>query len=279
MLGFRAFPRKRLNAPERPGGPVTLKRMLRALAEGELFGEVWGAVPSRVVALHGWRRSHADFSAALGPGAADGPLSTVAPDLPGFGATPAPSQVWGSTDYAAAVARLIEAVDGPLGPVVVVGHSLGGRVAVALASSRPKLVRGMLLTGAPLLRSGASSRSPARFRLARTLNRMGLLGDDRMELARRRHGSPDYRLAEGVMRQVLVKLVNEDYTAMLESLRCPVELVWGEQDSEAPVAVARGICERVPQASLTVCPGVGHLTPLECPHELRAAVERLLETE
>jgi pimeloyl-ACP methyl ester carboxylesterase len=102
------------------------------------------------------------------------------------------------------------------------------------------------------------------------------VGEDRIERARRRHGSVDYRSAEGVMREVLVRLVNESYEDALSALRCPVSLVWGEEDTEVPLPVAQAICERVPQAVLSVCRGAGHLTPLECPAEVRAAVERSL---
>ncbi|MHB8593847.1 MAG: alpha/beta fold hydrolase, partial [Acidimicrobiales bacterium] len=78
--------------------------MLRSLAGGELFGEVWGAPPATALALHGWRRTHSDFAPVFGPGAPGGALAVAAPDLPGFGATPPPSVPWGSEAYAAAVA-------------------------------------------------------------------------------------------------------------------------------------------------------------------------------
>ncbi|GEM_PF-54496 len=284
--GIQAFPRKRVASPDGWEGTASgdartagcsLSPMLRSLSGGELFGEIWGTAPPAVVALHGWRRTHADFSGVLGPASPGGLLPAVAVDLPGFGATPAPPAAWGSDDYAAAVSRLIKGPDGPGDPVVVLGHSLGGRVAVALAAKRPDLVKALVLTGAPLFpRTGSRSRPPAVFRAMRALGRVGLVSEERMERARRRHGSADYRLSEGVMRHVLVRLVNETYDEELASLQCPVELVWGEDDSETPLSVAGAICTRVPQAVFTVCPGAGHLTPIECPADLRAAVDRAL---
>ena len=131
--------------------------MLRSLAGGRLFGEVTGDGPPTVLALHGWRRTHGDFSAVLAPpdgtsgerpGDDGRPLDAVAPDLPGFGATPAPAEAWGSSEYAACVAELL---DDMAGPVVVIGHSFGGRVAVQLAAARPEAVRALVLTGVPLL--------------------------------------------------------------------------------------------------------------------------------
>jgi pimeloyl-ACP methyl ester carboxylesterase len=253
--------------------------VLRSLAGGTLYGETWGEGPPLVVALHGWCRTHADFAPSLGPTASPGPLSTLAPDLPGFGATPAPPDPWGSVEYAEAVAKLLEEAVGPgRGPgLVLVGHSLGGRVAVRLAAARPDLVRALVLSGAPLVsRPGGSRRPPAAYRAVRALRRAHVVSEARMDRARQRHGSADYRAAQGVMRDVLVRLVNERYDGSLSALRCPVELVWGGDDTEVPVDTARALAGAIPQARLTVCPGVGHLLPVTAPVELRAAVDRAL---
>jgi len=251
--------------------------VLRSLAGGLLYGETWGEGPPVVVALHGWRRTHGDFASSLGPAAAQGALPTLAPDLPGFGATPAPTGPWGSGEYAAAVAQLLEDTVGLGAAPVVVGHSLGGRIAVRLAAARPELVGALVLTGAPLVpRAGGRRRPPLAYRTARALHRARLVGDATMERARRRYGSPDYRAAQGVMRDVLVRLVNERYDDALAALRCPVELVWGDDDAQAPVETARTLEQTISTARLTLCPGAGHLLPLTAPLELRAAVERAL---
>ncbi|HMK62450.1 MAG TPA: alpha/beta fold hydrolase, partial [Acidimicrobiales bacterium] len=143
--------------------------MLRSLAGGSMFGEVWGAFPCRVVALHGWGRTHGDFARAFGP--PSDPLDVLAPDLPGFGATPPPPEPWGSAEYAAAVERLFVDPNGAdrsitstpsavRAPAVIVGHSFGGRVALQLAVARPDLVAALVLTGVPLVRSSEPGRRP-----------------------------------------------------------------------------------------------------------------------
>jgi pimeloyl-ACP methyl ester carboxylesterase len=250
--------------------------VLRSLAGGELFGETWGEGPPEVLVLHGWRRTHSDFATCVGPNAPEGPLPTLAPDLPGFGATPPPREACGSAQYADVLARMLDDAASLTAPVVV-GHSLGGRVAVTLAAARPDLVGGLVLTGAPLLPGSRRGRrtSPG-FKLVRWLHRAGFVGDARMDRWRRHHGSADYRAAEGVMREVLVRLVNERYDDALAAVRCPVELVWGDDDADAPVEVAQALTQRIPGATLTVCPGAGHLTPLTAPRALRTAVERTL---
>lgn len=255
-----------------PGPSGTFVDVLSAFASGRLFGAVHGSAAPSVLALHGWGRTSADFDAVLGD------LDAVALDLPGFGATPVPPEAWGAVDYAEAVAPVL--ADMAI-PVVVLGHSFGGRAAIHLAASQPDQVAALVLTGVPLVKvpggSSKSRRPPFGYRVARALHRRGVLPDDRMEALRRRHGSADYRAATGVMRDVLVRVVNETYEEQLDAITCPVELVWGEDDADVPVAVARAAAARLGgPVNLTVVPGAGHFTPRTAPAELRAAIGRCL---
>ena len=245
--------------------------MLRAFGGTGLFGERYGSATPSVLALHGWRRDHTDFDQVLR--AAPG-LGALAVDLPGFGATPAPDEAWGSSRYAEALVPLVSEEMTP--PVLVLGHSFGGRVAVELAAARPDLVSALVLTAVPLFRAaGARRRPPLAFRTVRALRRAGLVPESRLEAARQRHGSADYRAATGVMRETLVKLLAESYDSQLSGLLCPVELVWGDDDAETPLDVGRRAAAMLGErAHLVVVPGAGHLTPLSAPGELRAALGR-----
>jgi len=256
-----------------PMGSRALEHAVRALAGGELFGSLLGAPePARVLALHGWGRDRRDFFAALG-GRSE--AASVAVDLPGFGATPPPPEPWGSEAYARALLPVLESL---AAPVVVVGHSFGGRVAVRLARAAPRLVGALVLSGAPVVRvPGAKRRPSARYRALRGARKLGLIGEERLERARRRYGSADYRAAEGVMRAVLVKLLAEEYEDDLRALACPVFLLWGEEDREVPVSVAHVLESTVPAgAELTVLAGVGHLVPTEAPEALWSVLQRAL---
>jgi pimeloyl-ACP methyl ester carboxylesterase len=243
--------------------------VLRSFADGRIFGSVTGTGVPRVLALHGWARSHRDFDAVVAP-QGDEPLPAIALDLPGFGASPPPRQAWGAEAYAEAVGAVL----GEMGaPVVVLGHSFGGRVALHLATQHPAAVRALVLTGVPLIHPfGRSGGVALSFKVVRRLHRLGVVPDRTMEAARRRYGSADYNAAQGIMRQVLVRVVNETYEPQLDALRCPVHLVWGADDTVAPPEVADRSIGRLAQGDLVVLPGVGHLTPLLVPAALRAAV-------
>jgi pimeloyl-ACP methyl ester carboxylesterase len=207
-------------------------------------------------------------------GGTTGVIDSIAVDLPGFGATPPPDEVWGSADYARALRPVLDEMgESP----VVVGHSFGGRVALQLATLYPDRISALVLTGVPLAPAGDTPKSAWSYRAIRRLARARLLPESRLEAARRRHGSDDYRAADGVMRDVLVKILAERYEKTITSLELPVTLVWGEDDSTTPLAAARRAERWFGDVDFVEIPGGRHLVPTESPAVLRHAVLRRLE--
>ena len=242
--------------------------MLQSFCQGRLFAENLGEASPEVVGLHGWARSRSDLAACLTG------LNALLVDLPGFGASPEPPGAWGSQEYAEVVAQALNGLDRPQ---VLVGHSFGGRVAVKVAVGWPNLVSGLVLAGVPLLRSPVGQAPPWRYRIGRWGRRYGLVSDERMERLRQRYGSEDYRRAHGLMRSVLVRVVNESYEEDLPRIGCPVELVWGAKDTAAPLGAAEQACRLLPSAHLEVIENAGHMTPLTHPQVVHRSVTRLLQ--
>ncbi|HVA70038.1 MAG TPA: alpha/beta hydrolase [Acidimicrobiales bacterium] len=248
--------------------------MLRSYGDADLFGESYGDGPPRVVWLHGWARSSEDFRAVARELARRG-VASVALDLPGFGASAPPRLAGGARLYAELVLpTLREIADEPL---VLVGHSFGGRVSTVIASTNPELVRSLVLSSVPLLRVTPPSSSPRGYRIVRRLHARGLVSDARMEAARQKYGSLDYRRAQGVMRDVVVRSVNESYEAELSRIQVPVVFLWGENDLDVPFEVAKRSAVLLEGAHVEhVVSGVGHLVPLEAPEALVGVVEEAL---
>ena len=227
-----------------------------------------------MVWLHGWARSVNDFTVSASTLAERG-VASVALDLPGFGSSPLPKVAGGARHYAELVLPALRAISD--GPLVLVGHSFGGTVATVVASAHPERVSALVLSGAPVIRRAATRKAPLSYRLQRWLHAKGLLNDERIEAARQKFGSTDYRRAHGLLRDVLVASVNESYESELATLRMPVDFVWGELDTEVPLDVAKGAALLLQGGhSVRVVPGVGHLVPVEAPDELVDAAERVL---
>lgn len=242
---------------------------LRTHLDGTVFAEhVSGRAPT-VLALHGWGRNRSDLLDALAG------RDVISLDLPGFGASPAPVETWGAGHYAAAVAKLLG--EAGIGPVLVVGHSFGGRVAAHLAADHSELVSGVVFVGTPLLRStGSKAPSPLPYRVVRRLRRLGLVPESLLESMRQKYGSADYRATTGVMRDILVTLVNEDYRDQLAAIECPVGFCWGANDTAARADVAHRAAEIVANTvALDVVEGVGHDVHRDAPERLAAVIDQV----
>ena len=242
---------------------------LGTLGDSEFIGNRHGTKALDVIALHGWGRSGTDFSTVLKD------TQGLAVHLPGFGSAQAPPEAWTTADYADHLAAALAGHD----PVVVVGHSFGGRVALRLAARHPHQVAALVLTGVPLVRRSASAGQPLPFRLARFARKRGLLSETRMEAFRQRYGSSDYRTAQGVMRQILVSAIAETHWDDIARITQPVTLVWGELDEPAPLAGAEKAREVFPNATLRVVPGASHLLEGILEEELASALRLALLTK
>lgn len=240
--------------------------MITVLAGGSVLAEKTGSTPPAVVALHGWFRTGTDFARVV----AD--LDAVAVQLPGFGVAAEPDTAWGTPEYADHVIAALEET----GPVVLVGHSFGGRVAVRIAAKRPDLVRGLVLTGVPLLRLHPAPKPALAYRVVRALARRGLVSQKRLEAYREKHGSADYRAVRGTMRDVFVRVVNEAYLEDLAAITAPARFVWGADDDQAPADAGRAASEKVAGATYREIAGAGHQLTGELETAVRAELLDLL---
>lgn len=188
--------------------------------------------------LHGWGQSKYDLL-PLGE-----LLSTVARvtliDLPGFGESPRPEEVWSTGDYAGCMINFLDSQN--IESSILLGHSFGGRVALRCASLYPQRVRSLVLmsaAGLPRRRSIRANLRLALIRLLRIAIRLAepWFGPGMSTWFVDRFGSRDYKKA-GALREILVKTVNEDLTDIAKQVRCPSLLLWGELDDETPVEMA-----------------------------------------
>jgi pimeloyl-ACP methyl ester carboxylesterase len=208
---------------------------------------------------------------------------TVTPDLPGFGATGTPPRAWGADEYAAWVLALLDRLG--IERAHIVGHSNGGRIAIALAAAHPERVARLVLTDSAGIRPAHGLRHQVRtrtFKLLRAASHWRWLPakvrDDAQRRAARR-GSADYRAASGTLRASMVRLVNADMRPRLERLKVSTLLIWGERDEETPLRDARTMERLIPDAGLVVFEGCGHFAYAEQPDRFCRIVDVFLRGE
>jgi pimeloyl-ACP methyl ester carboxylesterase len=189
--------------------------------------------------LHGWGLTPRAYAEAVLRLCAAG-VRVIAPCLPGFGGSAALGLRAGLPDYAARIAALVDSLD-PDRPVFVVGHSLGGGVALQLALDRPDLVRSVTVVnpvgGAPdrtglrraswlLWAAGAMTElDPREWLPSRTTGR--LLGRVLRDLVPNLSRHP-FQLASAGIVALTADLADE--VAEVVDSGLPALFVWGDRD-------------------------------------------------
>ncbi|MDR0944782.1 MAG: alpha/beta hydrolase [Bifidobacteriaceae bacterium] len=215
-------------------------------------------------------------------------------DLPGAGASAPPDP--------AAVAAWPSAVDGVAAQVdeavrargydhaVVAGISMGGYVAMATVRQAPAgFLQGLALldtkhtVDAP--EAAASRHAMAREVLATGAVDAALPMGERLLAPGAAESEPELvRLVRGWIREQLpagiawcqeMMATRPDSTETLRSVTVPAAVIVGEADRQATVDAVREMARLIPGAELTVVPGAGHLTPLEAPEAVAAALRAL----
>lgn len=231
--------------------------------------------------LHGWGVSSELFTPILD--ALQAGRRLIVPDLPGFGATAEPDTPWSVHDYAAWCIALLDRLG--IGTCDLIGHSNGGRIGIVMAAEFPGRIERMVLAGSAGIRPGRTLRSAARvrsYKALRVVERSAALPAALRNAARRRadqRGSADYRAASGVMRGTLVRIVNEDLRSLLPNLHLPVLLIWGDRDTETPLADGELMERLIPDAGLVVFEGAGHYAYLEQAARFCTIVEVFLRAD
>ena len=216
--------------------------------------------------------------------------TVLAPDLLGHGMSAKPRGDYSMGAFASGVRDLALALD--LGPATVVGHSLGGGVAMQFAYQFPErthrlalvssgglgrrvhgLLRAATLPGAELVIPLLASRRVlgAGKALGRTLDRLGLqLGTDALEIARG-HAS----LADAETRTAFVHTLRASIDPTGQRVRAtdrlylaeqlPLLIIWGRHDRIIPPSHGRYAHELVPGSRLEIFEGAGHFPHLDDP--------------
>lgn len=229
-----------------------------------------------VLLLHGWggsSKSMAPVQSFLSDA-----HEVISLDLPGFGESTEPSSPWTSFDYAAVVADLLKSLG--LDRVAIIGHSFGGKIAIHLALMG--YAHRLVLTNSAGIRPTRSLRYYIRvgtFKFAKRISQINLLRKllgEELDRYRAKFGSADYRNASSMMRQVLVRIVNEDISPLLSQIQVPTLLIWGDLDTATPLQDAKRMESLIPDCGLVVLKGAGHFSFLDKPREFEIIVKHFL---
>ena len=206
----------------------------------------YGEGEKTIVLLHGWGQN-IEMMKPIG----DRFKKTnriVIVDLPGFGLSEEPSESWTIKDFADMLDEFVKELG--IKKPIIMGHSFGGRVAIRYSADH--VVEKIVLFGSPCVRE--ERELPLSVKILKGIKK--LPGMDKIgEFAKNFIGSRDYKAASPIMRQTLVDVVNEDLSKYAKEIDCPTLLIWGENDTEAPVEDPKILEGIMVDAALIVLPG------------------------
>ena len=190
------------------------------------------------------------------------------------------------TDGCGTLQEMAERItSGTVGPIAVIGHSMGGRVALEVAALAPDRV-----TKLALLDSGTNppneDEKAGRMKLVETARQQGMTAVARdwlppmLAAANRRNSGLIHGITEMLERcspesfalQQQALLTRPDRSALPAQIACPLLAVTGSEDEWAPVSHHDAIAKDAQNGRLAVIEGAGHILPVEAPE----AVTRLL---
>ncbi len=214
----------------------------------------------------------------------------IAPDLRGFGESPSQPGPTSMAQYAADLHALLQQLG--TGPVVLVGHSMGGYVALAFARQFPELLRGLVLVSTRAGQDAAEAAAGRRAMAAKVkadgvrvlidamAPKMLATGDRDPVMVEQVRGLMAGTNPEGAIAALLGMADRPDAVALLGRIAAPTLVITGADDTVIPPAESDKLAQAIRGAQLHVIPRAGHLVAFEQPEAFnRVLKEWLIRTD
>ena len=217
----------------------------------------------------------------------------IVPDLHGFGQSdaPEPGELLGMEHQADLLAALLDQL-GIDEPIVLIGLSMGGYIAMQFVQKYANRLQGLVLADTRA-QADPPEVAESRRKLAVSIDaptRSGLAAGmlpklfaeksletmpERVASIRRMIESID---PTGIAGAALGMADRPDTTELLARITVPTLVIVGEHDIPSPAVEMQGIADAIPNATFVKIPDAGHMTPVEQPELFNAALQRFLET-
>jgi len=196
-------------------------------------------------------------------------------DLPGFGKSQIPTRPFNLSDYSEAIKDFLKKLK--LKKVILIGHSVGGAIAIKFAIENKNYLESLILVDPSGIRPWSVKKiiyktlakivkpvfkiqplRPLRYKIYKTI------------------GSEDYLLTPE-MKKTYQTIINEDLTPVLSKIKTKTLVIWGEKDKETPLWQAKTLKAKIQDSRLEVIPKAGHFCFLEKPKEFQAILNSFLK--
>lgn len=212
------------------------------------------AIDKKIYILHGWTYSLEKWKPIIELLNKNG-VEVVMLRVPGL--TVPHDKVWQLDDY-------VEWVKGKLEeeelPIVLLGHSNGGRISIAFAAKYPKKIKKLIL-----IDSAGIYHNEFRIKLKRfVFEKLAKIGKGFSDSETLRNmlykfaRVSDYQKADSILRKTMLNLIRTDISNLFPKISAPTTIIWGEKDDTTPLVDGKLMHEQIKGSKLFVICNTKH---------------------
>lgn len=220
----------------------------------------------KLLFLHGYLSSSKSFYYQTSFFARD--FNVYAPDFKGFGENVGMDKPYSLDDYVDDLIEYLRVND--IEKPLVIAHSFGARVAIKACARNPDIFEKLVLTGA----AGLKPKPTLKKMVKKTAFKMLSPFVKKQNL--KRFYSKDYLALSGVMRESFKLIISEHLDNLVSSIKIPTLIVFGKNDRETPIYMAKKLNRLIVDSKLTIINGAGHFCFVDCPYKFNLEVREFL---
>ena len=239
-----------------------------------IYYEKTGDQGKDVILLHGWGQNTemmAYIASFLGQH-----FRVYNLDFPGFGKSDTPERSLSCQDYCEIIRKFIEKLEIEEKPIFI-RHSFGCRIALRYAYKYGAYK--MCLTGAAGIRDKRTLKWYFKTYTYKLGKKVLKLFNKDISKYQNKVGSTDYQNASGVMRETLVKVVNDDVKDLLPEIKTETLLVFGDKDEATPIEKGKMMEKLMPDATLVIFEGDDHYAYFHQADRFNRVLEAFLRSD
>jgi pimeloyl-ACP methyl ester carboxylesterase len=221
-----------------------------------------------IIILHGWGHS-AELWQGVKAKFEQAGYNTIVEDLPGFESRADQAVNFNVPQYASWFENNFKEVL-EQGNVVLIGHSLGGRIGIELAQNNPDWLDKLILMGTPGIYEPSTK--------VTIIKKLGFLKKLPFINLLTSNLNPEYESAKlNNLRETYQNVVSYNQKDMLHLILKPTLLIWGQEDLIVPVGIAEQMHKLILNSKLKLIPNSGHSPHLDNPDLLFGIIKNWLE--
>lgn len=229
-----------------------------------------------ILLLHGWGVSFKTYTNLINHLSKNNKVYAL--DMPGFGLSDEPNQSWEVSNYVDFIISFIKKFN--LDNITLIGHSFGGRVIIKLFSKKLDFnIDKVILIDSAGIKHETTSKKEKVYKAVKKVvfNKVtNKIFPNLLDKIKNKVGSADYKNASPLMKQTLVKVINEDLTSYLKNITSPVLLIWGTLDEDTPIEDAYIMEKNIPNAGIVKVENASHYSFLEQPYLVYKVIDTFL---